>query len=191
MLSAVKVESKLDDGLTKVGFSDRQRSTGAWFLTPDQIEKAKPLLTTDVLHSAAGLRMASGNTGTVLQAMRGSSAGGSGGCINIFLDRARFEQMQPGDVDAAIPADELGAVEFYSGATTTPPGVHGAGKELRDARALDEDAPRNPQTKNSQRMPNTNPQRRFWAALRVLRYRDRSPWQISPGRGRPGPCSRA
>jgi hypothetical protein len=51
--------------------------------------------------------------------MRGSSAG-SPGCINIFLDRARFEQMQPGDIDAAIPADELGAAEFYSGATTTP-----------------------------------------------------------------------
>jgi hypothetical protein len=123
VLSAVKVESKLDDGLAKVGFSDRKRSTGAWFLTPDQIDRAKPLLTTDVLHAAAGLRVASGNGGTVLQAMRGSSmsTGSSGGCINIFLDRARFQQMQPGDVDAAIPANELGAVEFYSGATTTPP----------------------------------------------------------------------
>ena len=127
VLREVKVVGKLDDGLGRTGFTARKQVGLGWFLTPDEIDKMHPLLTTDAVRSAAGLRVAPSPTGNLLQASRGPSST-SDGCLNIFIDHARFEQMNPGDVDAMAPVDDLGAVEFYPSATATPVEFHVPGE---------------------------------------------------------------
>jgi hypothetical protein len=119
VLAPVKVVGKLDDGLMKIGFTSRKQEGMGWYLTPEEIEKRNPLLTTDVLRSAGGLRVVNAANGTLLQATRGPSST-SDGCINIFVDHARFEQLNPGDVDGMMPTADLGAVEYYPSPSTTP-----------------------------------------------------------------------
>ena len=119
VLKAVKVEGKLDNGLAKVGFTGRQQRGMGWYVTPDQIERRNPLLTTDMLRSAGGLRVVNEANGQFLEAMRGAN-GTSDACLNIFIDHARFDQEKPGDVDVAMPTTDLGAVEFYPSPSSTP-----------------------------------------------------------------------
>jgi hypothetical protein len=126
-LAVVKVEGKLDGGLSKIGFTDRKDVGMGIFFSPDQIEKIHPLLLTDVMRATAGIRVAPGANGTMLQATRGAQ-GTSDACLNIFIDHARFEQANPGDVDAAIPTVDLGAIEFYPSPSTTPPEFNVAGR---------------------------------------------------------------
>jgi hypothetical protein len=127
VLRTVKVVGKLDGGLTKIGFTGRQQVGMGWFLTPDEIEKRQPIVTTDVLRLTAGMRVVNATNGTLLQATRGPSST-SDGCINIFIDHTRFQQSSPGDIDSAMPVDDLGAVEFYANPTTVPPDFMVAGK---------------------------------------------------------------
>lgn len=118
-LTTVKIVGTLDGGLSKIGFNNRKRVGMGWFRTPDQIDAEHPVLTSDVLRSAAGLRVVNGATGTTIQSTRGV-AGTSEGCVNVFIDHAPFAQTQPGDVDNVISTTDLGAVEYYPDAATTP-----------------------------------------------------------------------
>lgn len=119
VLKTVKVVGKLDGGLSKVGFTNRQQMGMGWFLTPEEIEKRAPLHTTEALRSAGGLRVVYGANGNSVESMHGPQ-GTSDGCLNIFLDHARFSQVNPGDLDNTITPDDLGAVEFYSSTVTVP-----------------------------------------------------------------------
>ena len=126
-LAVVKIEGKLDGGLSKIGFTDRKTVGMGIFFSPEQIEKIHPLLLTDVMRATGGLRVAPGANGTLLQATRGAQ-GTSDPCLNIFIDHARFEQSNPGDLDAAIPTSDLGAIEVYPSVSTTPPEFAVAGR---------------------------------------------------------------
>jgi hypothetical protein len=126
-LAVVKVEGKLDGGLSKIGFSDRKNVGMGIFFSPEQIDKIHPLLLTDVMRATGGLRVAPGVNGTMLEATRGAG-GTSDACLNIFIDHARFEQASPGDLDAAIPPEDLGAIEVYPSPSTTPPEFSVAGR---------------------------------------------------------------
>jgi hypothetical protein len=128
VLKTVKVVGKLDGGLAKVGFTDRQQVGMGWFLTPDEIEKRNPGRTTDALRSAGGLRVVTGANGNSLEATRGPQST-SDGCLNVIIDHARFPQLSPGDVDNAISPDDLGAVEYYPSPSTTPPEFSVAGRQ--------------------------------------------------------------
>ena len=120
VLTTVHVVGTLDGGLTKIGFNNRKQDGMGWFRTPDQIAAERPVLTSDVLRAAAGLRVVNQSNGTTIQSTRGI-AGTSEGCVNIFIDHAPFEQTQPGDVDNVVSTADLGAVEYYPSAATTPP----------------------------------------------------------------------
>lgn len=113
-LAAVKVVGKLDHGLQKVGFLDRQASSGGHFLSPDQVERIHPQVLSDLLRMMPGVRVTDRGTGRVIESSR------NGTCMNIWVDNARFESYQPGDVDAAFVASNIGAVETYSSQTDTP-----------------------------------------------------------------------
>ena len=46
--------------------------------------------------------------------------GGQTGCVNIFVDKIAFEQLDPGDFDTAFPLYTIGAIESYPSPATTP-----------------------------------------------------------------------
>src|ERR1035437_11191385 len=109
----------MEDGLNKLGFLARKQLGRGWYLTPEQIAEKNPQMTTDLLRMTGGLRVLTQGTGRFL--VSNSSAGSSqDGCINVFIDHARFDQFQPGDVDDAAPTGDLGAIEYYSNASSVP-----------------------------------------------------------------------
>jgi hypothetical protein len=119
VLGTVHVVGQMETGLTKIGFLARKQLGRGWYLTPEQIAEKNPQRTTDLFRLAAGMNVLSANGGTYLTST--SSIGStSDGCINVFIDRSRFDQFQPGDVDDAIPTGDLGAVEYYSRPSDVP-----------------------------------------------------------------------
>ena len=119
VLGTVHVVGKMEDGLNKLGFLARKQLGRGWYLTPEQIAEKNPQMTTDLLRMTGGLRVLTQGTGRFL--VSNSSAGSSqDGCINVFIDHARFDQFQPGDVDDAAPTGDLGAIEYYSNASSVP-----------------------------------------------------------------------
>lgn len=115
VLAAVKVVGKLDNGLQKVGFLDRKGRTGGYFMDPSEVERRHAQLFSDLLVTMPGIHVTNVGTGRVIESSRAS------GCMNFYVDNALFETYQPGDIDAAFSAQNIGAIEVYASATDTPP----------------------------------------------------------------------
>lgn len=120
VLKTVTIPGKLEDGLAKVGFTARKQVGMGGFLSPEDVEQRFPVVVTDALRGMAGIKISTTASGQFIETTRGP-AEASGSCLNIFIDHVRFEQTNPGDVDTALPASELAAVEYYGSVGTTPP----------------------------------------------------------------------
>jgi hypothetical protein len=122
-LSPVEVISRREEGLQKVGFLDRKRtSAGGFFITGEDLERRKPIRFTDVLRTTPGLRVTEMNGQAMIASTR--SAQGSG-CVTVFVDGAPWQQLDPGDLDTFVQPNEVAAIEVYSGTSipaqfTTP-----------------------------------------------------------------------
>ena len=123
MLAAVKVVGKLDDALHAVGFDSRRHSSSGHFITPEDIERRNPMMFTDLLQTIPGFRVTNVGMGRMLQSTR-TASGTTDGCVNIFVDRAPFAQMTPGDLDDAFRPADIGAIEAYPSATDAPAEFH-------------------------------------------------------------------
>jgi hypothetical protein len=110
-LSAVEVVSKRDQGLERVGFSGRKRSgASGYFITPEQIEARKAIEFTDLMTVVPGVRV-QGSMGQMQ--LTSTRTAGRAGCVVVVVDGAKWEQLQPGDLDSFIKPDEVAAVEVY------------------------------------------------------------------------------
>ena len=119
VLGTIHVVGVMENGLSKIGFLQRKQHGAGIYLTPEQIAEKNPNMTTDLMRSMNGMRVINANNGRYLTST--STVGSSSeGCINLFIDHARFDQFQPGDVDDAIPTGDLGAIEYYGTPTTVP-----------------------------------------------------------------------
>jgi hypothetical protein len=116
-LSAVEVVSRREEGLQKVGFLDRKRtSAGGYFIGPDQLEKRNAQRFTDVLRTTPGLRVTEQNGQATVEPTRSAQ----GGCVTFYVDGAPWQQLDAGDLDTFVRPDEVAAVEVYSGASIPP-----------------------------------------------------------------------
>jgi hypothetical protein len=116
-LSAVEVVAVREQGLQKVGFLDRKRrSAGGYFLGPEQLEKRNALRFTDVMRTVPGIRVSEQNG----QAMLTPSRGATNGCVTIVVDGAKWQQLEPGDLDTFVRPNEVAAVEVYNGPSVPP-----------------------------------------------------------------------
>jgi len=112
-LTPVEVTSRREEGLQKVGFLDRKRtSAGGHFITPEELERRKALKFSDVLRTTPGLRISESNGQAMITSTR--SAQGNG-CVTIYVDGAPWQQLEPGDVDTFVQPNEVAAVEVYNG----------------------------------------------------------------------------
>ena len=118
-LSPVEVISARDLGLQKVGFTDRKRSsTGGYFMDPDQIDKRRAQLFSDLLRTVPGIRV--NTVGNQAQLVSTRSASGGGGCVTVWIDGSEWRQLDAGDVDSFVRPGEISAIEVYPG-TNVPP----------------------------------------------------------------------
>ena len=122
-LTPVEVTSRREEGLQKVGFLDRKRtSAGGHFITPEEMERRKPIKFSDVLRTMPGLSVSESNGQAMITSTR--SAQGNG-CVTVYVDGAPWQQIEPGDLDTFVQPNEVAAVEVYNGASipaqfTTP-----------------------------------------------------------------------
>jgi hypothetical protein len=122
-LSPVEVVSRREEGLQKVGFLDRKRtSAGGYFIGPEQLAKRNATKFTDVLRTTPGLRVQESNGQAMITSTRSAQGGG---CVTVYVDGAPWQQIDPGDLDTFVQPNEIAAVEVYSGASipaqfTTP-----------------------------------------------------------------------
>lgn len=122
VLAEVRVEAKADEGLDKVGYSQRKKQGFGYFLSGDDITKRAPNLLTDVFRTIPGLRVSPSGNDYVVE----SSRNALGGCVRYYVDGAVWEAVFPGDVDRLVPPWEIGAIEVYNG-TSVPPQFQMAG----------------------------------------------------------------
>jgi hypothetical protein len=117
-LSAVEVVSKRDQGLERVGFSTRKRSgASGYFMSPEQIESRKAIQFTDLMTTVPGLRV-QGTMGRMF--ISSTRTAGRAGCVTIFVDGSKWQQLEAGDLDSFIKPDEVAAIEVYQTGSVTP-----------------------------------------------------------------------
>jgi hypothetical protein len=106
-------------GLDRVGFLRRESTVrGAYFITPDQIARQKPVDVSDIFRGVPVLTEGIGRTGPVLR--------GAQGCLITYVDGLPWRSMFPGDLDTFVPVREVVAAEVYGpGQTPPPPFVRG------------------------------------------------------------------
>lgn len=122
VLAPVTVTATADKALDKLGFTERLKmGSSANFLTPDQIAKREDVAQlTDLFRVIPGfIVQRAGDNRSLLASSRAVNSGQKG-CVNIFVDRMRYEQLSPGDLDAAFPLYTIGAIESYPSAASTP-----------------------------------------------------------------------
>jgi hypothetical protein len=114
-LSPVEVTSRREEGLQKVGFLDRKRtSAGGYFITQEDLDRRKPTKFSDVLRTTPGLRVTESNGQAMISSTRSAQGGG---CVTVYVDGAPWQQLDPGDLDTFVQPNEVAAVEVYSGAS--------------------------------------------------------------------------
>jgi hypothetical protein len=114
VLAAVEVKATADVGLEKVGFTQRRRGSGGYFLTAEDIEKRSANLLTDVFRGIPSLRVVPSGTDYVIENARNPV----NGCVMYYVDGAPWEAIFAGDVDRLLPTWEIAAIEVYNGANT-------------------------------------------------------------------------
>jgi carboxypeptidase family protein/TonB-dependent receptor-like protein len=114
VLAPVAVTANADAGLDKIGFTQRKRSGGGYFVTSADIEKRAPNLLTDVFRTIPSLRVVPSGTDYVIESARNPT----NGCVKYYIDGAPWEAIYAGDVDRLLPTWEIAAIEVYNGSNT-------------------------------------------------------------------------
>jgi hypothetical protein len=114
VLRPVEITATADAGLDKVGFNQRRRGAGGYFITAEDIEKRAPNLLTDVFRGIPSLRVVPSGTDYVIENARNPV----NGCVKYYVDGAPWEAIFGGDVDRLLPTWEIAAIEVYNGAST-------------------------------------------------------------------------
>jgi hypothetical protein len=116
-LSPVEVVSRREEGLQKVGFLDRKRtSAGGYFIGPEQLDRRNATKFTDVLRSTPGIRVTETNGQASISSTRSASGDG---CVTVYVDGAPWQQLDAGDLDTFVQPNEVAAIEVYNG-TSVP-----------------------------------------------------------------------
>jgi hypothetical protein len=119
VIEPVVVTARRQAGLDKVGFTQRKKSGAGYYLDPEQIQRMRPTVLTDILRQVPGLRVSYTNEGETVQSSRGVSSLAASGCVRYFVDGMEWQSAQPGDINQFVNGSEIVGAEIYQG-TTAP-----------------------------------------------------------------------
>jgi hypothetical protein len=114
VLDPVVVRARRDRALASVGFTDRRKRGLGDYRTRDEFEKLKPRYLSDILRTMRGVNISYSRGETVIASRRQST-----NCIKVFVDRAHWPLVVPGDLDDMLFPNDVSAIEVYDG-TTVP-----------------------------------------------------------------------
>ncbi|MDB4905940.1 MAG: hypothetical protein JWO05_724 [Gemmatimonadetes bacterium] len=113
-LETVRVQASRERALDDVGFTQRRKSGGGYYLDEEAVKARQSVKFTEMLRAVPGIRVQTqGMSGNYITSSRGNS------CVNIWVDGVEWKQQAPGDVDEYLNPSEVVAIEAYSG-TSTP-----------------------------------------------------------------------
>ena len=117
-LAPMEVVSRLEQGLDRVGWTSRKRgASSGYFITPQQIEARKATQFTDLLTTTPGIRV-QGSMGRMY--ITTTRTAGRAGCVNVFVDGSRWQQLEAGDLDSFVRPQDVAAIEVYPGGGSMP-----------------------------------------------------------------------
>ncbi|HKP14952.1 MAG TPA: carboxypeptidase regulatory-like domain-containing protein [Gemmatimonadaceae bacterium] len=118
VLETREVVSRQEQGLERVGWTTRKRgaSTG-YFIGPEQIEARRATQFTDLLTTTPGIRV-QGTMGRM--SISATRTAGRAGCVNVYVDGSRWQQLEAGDLDSFVRAQDVAAIEVYPGGGSMP-----------------------------------------------------------------------
>ena len=117
-LAPVEVVSRQTAGLERVGWTQRKRgASSGYFISPEQIEARKATQFTDLLTTTPGIRV-QGSMGRMF--ITATRTAGRAGCVNVFVDNSRWQQLEAGDLDSFVRPQDVAAIEVYPGGGSMP-----------------------------------------------------------------------
>jgi len=118
VLETREVVSRQDQGLERVGWTTRKRgASSGYFISPEQIEAKRATQFTDLLTTTPGIRV-QGSMGRM--SISATRTAGRAGCVNIYVDGSRWQQLEPGDLDSFVRPQDVAAIEVYPGGGSMP-----------------------------------------------------------------------
>ena len=118
VLETREVVSRQEQGLERVGWTTRKRgASSGYFIGPEQIEARRATQFTDLLTTTPGIRV-QGTMGRM--SISATRTAGRAGCVNIYVDGSRWQQLEAGDLDSFVRAQDVAAIEVYPGGGSMP-----------------------------------------------------------------------
>ena len=118
VLETREVVSRQDAGLERVGWTQRKRgASSGYFISPEQIEARKATQFTDLLTTTPGIRVQGSMGRMYIEATR---TAGRRGCVNVYVDGSRWQQLEAGDLDSFVRPQDVAAIEVYPGGGSMP-----------------------------------------------------------------------
>jgi hypothetical protein len=118
VLETREVVSRQDAGLERVGWTTRKRgSSSGYFISPEQIEARKAIQFTDLLTTTPGVRV-QGSMGRMM--VTATRTAGRQGCVNIYVDGSKWQQLEAGDLDSFVRPQDVAAIEVYPSGANSP-----------------------------------------------------------------------
>lgn len=118
VLDTVKIVAARVRGRDITGFLDRSRSGAGRYLTPEDIARRHPIVTSDLFRVFPGLRVDRTPLGDVSLTMRGMF---SSRCVPaIYLDGHHMRNLTADDIDGWVRPKEIAGIEVYTGPGIPP-----------------------------------------------------------------------
>jgi hypothetical protein len=106
-LPTVAVKAVAPSELKRVGFERRKNLGIGRYLTEDEIEKAAPTFTSDLLRRIVGLHVVGSGRDLTVLSTRGES------CVNYVIDRNSINADEGQAIDEMVNPRDIAAMEFY------------------------------------------------------------------------------
>ncbi len=119
--------SRLNDRLAS-GFAARSRTGPGRYLTPEEIARRRPIVTSDLFRTIPGLQVDRSTLGDTFVSMRGIFAERCSPAI--YLDGHYMRELSADDIDGWVAPDEVAGIEVYTQGTVPPqfqPGLSDCG----------------------------------------------------------------
>jgi hypothetical protein len=115
VLDTVKVRSTRRADADDAGFQMRRRSGGGDYITPEDVARRSPIVTSDLFKNAPGVLYDAHRSDSVY--VRGLTADR---CVpSFYINGQLFRHLSADDIDGWVQPDEIAGIEVY-GATSTP-----------------------------------------------------------------------
>ncbi|MGQ0712851.1 MAG: carboxypeptidase regulatory-like domain-containing protein [Gemmatimonadaceae bacterium] len=109
------------------GFEDRRRSGAGRYITPEDIARRRPVVTSDLFRHVPGVQVERGELGGAQISMRGVVSERCSPAV--YVNGHNMRILDAEDIDSWVPPENITGIEIYTGASTPAEFSEGLGVE--------------------------------------------------------------